>query len=121
MTIGKKLYAWFSLSRPPFHLVGVLPFILGGVLAWQHVGFFRWDIFAWGSLGVTLIMLATYYAGGILGLFRGHTLGKTGSQSFRGRIPNPPAGTVATSCTDVGIAGRNGVGRWNRVDPPIRL
>jgi 1,4-dihydroxy-2-naphthoate octaprenyltransferase len=62
--ISKKLSAWLSLSRPPFHSVGVLPFILGGVLAWWRPGgAFRWDVCAWGTLGVVLVMLATYYAG----------------------------------------------------------
>ncbi len=58
-----KLGAWFALSRPPFHSVGVLPFILGGVLAWRQTGVFRWDVCAWGTLGVVLVMLTTYYAG----------------------------------------------------------
>ncbi len=61
--IGEKLSAWLALSRPPFHSVGVLPFILGGVLAWRLREVFRWDICAWGTLGVVLVMLATYYAG----------------------------------------------------------
>jgi 1,4-dihydroxy-2-naphthoate octaprenyltransferase len=61
--IGKKLSAWLALSRLPFHSVGVLPFILGMVLAWRLRGAFRWDICAWGTLGVVLVMLATYYAG----------------------------------------------------------
>jgi len=61
--IGQKLFAWVALSRPPFHSVGVLPFILGSVLAWQQTGAFRWDICVWGTLGVVLVMLATYYAG----------------------------------------------------------
>ena len=61
--IGEKLSAWLALSRPPFHSVGVLPFILGGVLAWRQGGAFRWDVCAWGTLGVVLVMLATYYAG----------------------------------------------------------
>ncbi len=61
-TIGEKLSAWLALSRLPFHSVGVLPFILGGVLAWRRAGAFRWDVFAWGTLGVVLVMLATYYA-----------------------------------------------------------
>lgn len=61
--IGEKLRAWVALSRPPFHSVGVLPFVLGGVLAWRLAGVFRWDIFAWGTIGVVLVMLATYYAG----------------------------------------------------------
>lgn len=60
--VAKNLRAWLALSRPPFHSVGVLPFILGGVLAWRQ-GTFRWDIAAWGVLGVVLVMLATYYAG----------------------------------------------------------
>jgi 1,4-dihydroxy-2-naphthoate octaprenyltransferase len=62
-TIGKNLSAWLALSRPPFHSVGVLPFILGGVLAWRLTGVFRWDVCIWGTLGVVLVMLATYYAG----------------------------------------------------------
>jgi 1,4-dihydroxy-2-naphthoate octaprenyltransferase len=61
--ISKKLSAWLALSRPPFHSVGVLPFILGGVLAWRLGSAFRWDVCAWGTLGVVLVMLATYYAG----------------------------------------------------------
>jgi 1,4-dihydroxy-2-naphthoate octaprenyltransferase len=43
--------------------VGVLPFVLGGLLAWRLEGSFRWDVFAWGTLGVVFVMLATYYAG----------------------------------------------------------
>jgi 1,4-dihydroxy-2-naphthoate octaprenyltransferase len=60
---GEKLRAWLALSRPPFHSVGVLPFVLGGVLAWRQAGVFRWDVCGWGTLGVVLVMLATYYAG----------------------------------------------------------
>jgi len=59
----EKLRAWLALSRPPFHSVGVLPFILGTVLAWKQEDIFRWDIFAWGTWGVVLVMLTTYYAG----------------------------------------------------------
>jgi 1,4-dihydroxy-2-naphthoate octaprenyltransferase len=58
-----KITAWLALSRIPFHLVGVLPFILGNVYAWKFFGSFRWDIFLWAVVGVVLIMLATYYAG----------------------------------------------------------
>jgi len=59
----KNLRAWIELSRPPFQIVGVLPFLLGAELAWFFTGTFRWDIFAWGTFGVVLVMLATYYAG----------------------------------------------------------
>ena len=61
--IRRTLSAWLQLSRLPFHTVGVLPFVLGGVLAWRHADAFRWDVCGWGSLGVVLVMLATYYAG----------------------------------------------------------
>lgn len=59
----QKIRAWFALSRPPFHTVGVLPFILGAVLAWHRTHAFHWGVFAWGTAGVVLVMLATYYAG----------------------------------------------------------
>lgn len=58
-----KLKAWVSLSRPPFHTVGVFPFILGAVLAWRSTGRLDWGILGWGTLAVIFIMLATYYSG----------------------------------------------------------
>jgi 1,4-dihydroxy-2-naphthoate octaprenyltransferase len=61
--IWQRLGAWLALSRLPFHSVGLLPFILGSILAWQQEGLFRWDILLWGTCGVVLVMLATYYAG----------------------------------------------------------
>jgi 1,4-dihydroxy-2-naphthoate octaprenyltransferase len=61
--IGRKLSAWAQLSRLPFHSVGILPFILGAVLAWKQAGVFRWDVFGWGTAGLVLVMLATCYAG----------------------------------------------------------
>ena len=51
-----KIRAWLALSRPPFHTVGVLPFLLGSVLAWNHTGVLQWDIFAWGTMGVVLVI-----------------------------------------------------------------
>jgi len=59
----QKIRAWLALSRPPFHTVGVMPFVLGSVLAWRLTGALRWDILAWGTAGVVLVMLSTYYAG----------------------------------------------------------
>ena len=58
-----KVNAWFKLSRPPFHTVGVLPFILGTILANYQEQVFHLAILIWGVIGVVLIMLATYYAG----------------------------------------------------------
>ncbi|WAC07938.1 MAG: prenyltransferase [Thermodesulfobacteriota bacterium] len=59
----KKLKAWFQLSRPPFHTVGVLPFVLGTFLAWRLGGLFNGIAFVLGVAAVVLIMLSTYYAG----------------------------------------------------------
>jgi 1,4-dihydroxy-2-naphthoate octaprenyltransferase len=59
----KKLKAWISLSRPPFHIVGILPFLLGNILAWNDLGLLRFDILIIGILGAIFIMLATYYSG----------------------------------------------------------
>jgi len=61
--LKQRLGAWMALSRLPFHSVGVLPFILGAILAWQQAGTFHWNILAWGTAGVVFVMLATYYAG----------------------------------------------------------
>lgn len=57
------LRAWLALSRAPFHTVGILPFVLGNVLAFRQQGNLRWAVMGWGIAGVVLTMLATYYAG----------------------------------------------------------
>ena len=59
----KRLKAFFALSRPPFHTVGILPLVLGAVFAHYEEAAFNWSIFIWGVVGVILIMLVTYYAG----------------------------------------------------------
>ena len=61
--IYESLKAWLQLSRPPFHIVGVLPFILGTFLAWRLEGVFNGTIFLLGAAAVVLIMLSTYHAG----------------------------------------------------------
>jgi 1,4-dihydroxy-2-naphthoate octaprenyltransferase len=58
-----KIRAWFVLSRPPFHTVGILPFTLGSVLAYRVAGLFNFQILILGIIGVVLIMLSTYYGG----------------------------------------------------------
>ncbi|MCD6264945.1 MAG: prenyltransferase [Deltaproteobacteria bacterium] len=63
MSRSEIIRGWIQLSRPPFHLVGILPFILGTVLAWHTYGTFNWPVFIWGSLAVILIMLSSYYGG----------------------------------------------------------
>ncbi|MEN6374156.1 MAG: prenyltransferase [Smithella sp.] len=61
--LTKTLQDWFRLSRPPFHAVGVLPFILGTLLAYKFNAVFNWEVFVLGLSGVILIMLATYHSG----------------------------------------------------------
>lgn len=58
-----KIYGWFSLSRLPFHIVGILPFLLGTLLAWRLKRVFDIEIFCLGILAIILIMLSTYHAG----------------------------------------------------------
>ncbi|MEA3222297.1 MAG: hypothetical protein U9P49_03920, partial [Thermodesulfobacteriota bacterium] len=59
----KTIKGWIILSRSPFHLVGVLPFFLGAILAWRTNVPFNWPAFLWGVAAVVLIMLSTYYSG----------------------------------------------------------
>lgn len=59
----KILRAWFSLSRLPFHSVGVLPFVLGTALAWDFTSSFNTPVFILGVSALILIMLSTYHAG----------------------------------------------------------
>lgn len=61
--ITGKVLAWISLSRPPFHTVGILPFCLGAYLAWKKEGVFLEAEFFLGVMAVFLILLSTYHAG----------------------------------------------------------
>jgi 1,4-dihydroxy-2-naphthoate octaprenyltransferase len=81
---SKKLRAWLTLSRVPFLSVGVLPFILGNVLAWRHSGTIHWAIATWGTVGVVLIMLATYYAGEYWDYLEDTISGRMGGSRFAG-------------------------------------
>jgi len=62
-TFIRKTAGWLKLSRPAFHSVGVLPFILGTILAWRLDGVFHTAIGVLGALAVISVMLSTYYAG----------------------------------------------------------
>jgi len=53
----------FIMSRPPFHIVGVFPFVLGAVYAYKATGIFNWPVFILSVLAVICIMLVTYYNG----------------------------------------------------------
>ena len=60
---GETIKGWIQLSRLPFHLVGVFPFVLGTVLAWHTYQVFNWPVFIWSTIAVVLIMLSAYYGG----------------------------------------------------------
>jgi 1,4-dihydroxy-2-naphthoate octaprenyltransferase len=53
----------FIMSRPPFHIVGILPFILGTVLANRLSGVFNLPVFLLAFFAVIMVMLVTYYNG----------------------------------------------------------
>jgi 1,4-dihydroxy-2-naphthoate octaprenyltransferase len=59
--LGYYLTAWWRLSRVPFLSVGILPLILGFVLAWRsgHKG--PLGLYLLSSTAVILIMWMTYY------------------------------------------------------------
>ena len=62
-SIKQTLQGWIILSRPPFHIVGLLPFLLGTFLAYRIAGAFNLEVFILGVAGVMLIMLSTHHAG----------------------------------------------------------
>lgn len=59
----EKIKGWIVLSRPPFHTVGVLPFVLGTFLAYRIHSVFSAEVFILGVFGVIMIMLSTYHSG----------------------------------------------------------
>ena len=63
LSIKEITRGWFMLSRPPFHIVGILPFILGTFLAYKLTSVFNPEVFILGVAGVIMIMLSTYHAG----------------------------------------------------------
>ncbi len=62
-SLKQTLKGWISLSRPPFHIVGILPFLLGTFLAYRLTGAFNPEVLVLGVSGVILIMLSTYHSG----------------------------------------------------------
>ena len=60
---GQAINAWIQSSRLPFLSVGVLPFVLGTLLAWRSGTGSNVPVFVTGLAAVLLIMLATHYNG----------------------------------------------------------
>lgn len=59
----KKFWAWVVLSRPPFHIVGIFPFLLGMIIAHRQGFYLNFPVGVLSTIAVMLIMLATYYSG----------------------------------------------------------
>jgi len=62
-TLLRKLQLWAKLSRPQFHIVGILPYLLGSLLAEFYGHATNWTVMLLGGSGVVLIMLVAYYLG----------------------------------------------------------
>jgi 1,4-dihydroxy-2-naphthoate octaprenyltransferase len=65
MVFFQELKAWIALSRPPFQIVGILPFIIGSLLPLRMTQGFDAPVFWWGLFVVALVMSATYFNGEI--------------------------------------------------------
>jgi 1,4-dihydroxy-2-naphthoate octaprenyltransferase len=61
--LGYYLAAWWKLSRVPFLSVGILPLILGFVLAWRWGYKGPLELYVLSTIAVILIMWMTYYVG----------------------------------------------------------
>jgi len=61
--LSRKISAWFAMSRLPFHTVGILPFLLGIVIARSQGYSLNFPVGILSASAVVLIMLATYYSG----------------------------------------------------------
>jgi len=63
MSLGQYVVAWWRLSRVPFLSVGILPLILGFVLAWRWGYEGPLELYVLSTMAVILIMWMTYYLG----------------------------------------------------------
>jgi 1,4-dihydroxy-2-naphthoate octaprenyltransferase len=63
MTLNPYLKAWWRLSRIPFLSVGILPLILGFVLAWKGGYRGAYPLCLLALIAVVLILWMTYYLG----------------------------------------------------------
>jgi 1,4-dihydroxy-2-naphthoate octaprenyltransferase len=61
--LGFYLVVWWELSRVPFLSVGILPLILGFVLAWRWGYKGSLGLYVLSTIAVILIMWMTYYLG----------------------------------------------------------
>jgi 1,4-dihydroxy-2-naphthoate octaprenyltransferase len=79
----QKLFAWIALSRLPFTSFGLLPFVLGTILAGRQTAI-RYDIFVLSALAAFLIMLSSHYAGEFWDMAEDTLSAKAGAFRFAG-------------------------------------
>jgi 1,4-dihydroxy-2-naphthoate octaprenyltransferase len=86
ISLGRKDTAKkvFVMSRPPFHIVGILPFVLGTVLANRLTGIFNLPVFLLSLFAVILVMLLTYYNGEYYDIKEDVLAAKMGKNTFSG-------------------------------------
>jgi 1,4-dihydroxy-2-naphthoate octaprenyltransferase len=74
----------FIMSRPPFHIVGVLPFVLGAIYAYKTIGTLNLPVFILSIIAVVLIMLVTYYNGEYYDIVEDELAPSMGKNTFSG-------------------------------------
>ena len=86
MSLGRRdtVKKVFVMSRPPFHIVGILPFVLGTVLANRLTGVFNIPVFILSLFAVILVMLLTYYNGEYYDIKEDVLAAKMGKNTFSG-------------------------------------
>jgi len=74
----------FIMSRPPFHIVGVFPFVLGAIYAYKSTGTLDLPVFILSMIAVILIMLVTYYNGEYYDIVEDELAPSMGKNTFSG-------------------------------------
>ncbi len=101
----EKIASWVTLSRPAFHTVGILPFILGTVLAYRTDSVFSMGVFVLGVSAVILIMLSTYHLGEYFDYREDEISQRLYRSRFAGGSGVIPAGNIPRSAAlQTGIA-----------------
>jgi 1,4-dihydroxy-2-naphthoate octaprenyltransferase len=88
------IQGWIILSRPPFHIVGILPFVLGTFLAYRLGGVFNPEVFVIGVIGVILVMISTHHAGEYFDLAEDTIAAGQHNNPFAGGTRLIPAGKM---------------------------
>ena len=106
--------AYVSMARPAFHLVGILPFLLGSFMAAANGADLKWPIVLLGLGAVVLVMLATYYCGEYYDIEEDTLSGRMEKNRFSGGSQVMVAATVPAVHAKIGawiaICGAGSIG-----------